>query len=722
MSDVQRLRSKFAVLALAVCALAPIPQGCAADAPQLPPTPLETARDTWVSDNGNGTFTNPILYEDLCDPDMIRVGEDFYLVGSTMHVMPGLPILHSKDLVNWKLLGYVFDRLEMGPEYRLEGNKGAYGNGIWAPVLRHHKGTFYVFVNINDYGLQVFTAQNPAGPWRHHKLGGKIYDLGVLFDDDRIYAVHGYDEVHLTEVKPDLTGYVEGSDRVIIPKGNAMGEGHHFYKVGGKYYIVSANFAPVGRMQCARADKVDGPYETATISMRETMGWQRGNWVNNFGFWSPIPNPGDKVEVQTFGDNGFAAVPLHQGGIVDLPNGDWWGFSMMDSKSLGRMTYLSPVTWQDGWPYFGLPGNLGRSPRTWFKPDTGADVPPTPTYQRNDDFSEPALRPLWQWNHVPVDAKWSLTEKPGTLRLYTLPAPDFFRARNSLTQRAVGPESTATVALDATGLQPGDIAGLGLLAVPYSWIGIARTEVGFVLRWYGLLANRTEEVPLAAGRALLRVAGNFDTDLAQFAYSTDGGATFRNIGDAQQLGFSMKTFQGVRYALFGHNTAGREGGVAEFDSWRVSEPLADRSANVPLGKVVTLWNLGKDLPAYAHPLGMLHFIWRDAKEFAGPGTRFRVHDRGEGRVALESMDGRGFLTVVGAGLSADVRLMKTETKDSIFLWQDLLRRQCMLLSLKTNRYLGLDPATNEPYGADWPGTHPDRKDGTVFEWREAEAN
>ena len=217
---------------------------------------------TWTADNGNGTFTNPLFYDEFTDPDLIRVGTDFYMVASSMHVMPGLPLLHSKDLVNWSFVTYVFETLDLGPDFHLEGKKGVYGNGIWAPCIRYYNGKFYIFVNINGYGLQVFIADRPEGPWTHKNMGGTIYDLGVLFDDDgRIYAVHGYDEVHLIEIKPDFSGYVEGSDRVIIPKGSAMGEGHHFYKINGKYYIISADYAPVGRMQCARADRPEGPYK-----------------------------------------------------------------------------------------------------------------------------------------------------------------------------------------------------------------------------------------------------------------------------------------------------------------------------------------------------------------------------------------------------------------------------------------------------------------------------
>ena len=668
---------------------------------------------SWTADNGNGTFTNPLFYDEFTDPDLIRVGTDFYMVASSMHAMPGLPLLHSKDLVNWDFVTYVFEELDLGPDFHLEGAKGVYGNGIWAPAIRYHEGKFYVFVNVNDYGLQVFSADRPEGPWTHKNMGGRIYDLGVLFDGDKIYAVHGYDEVHLIEIKPDFSGYVEGSDRIIIPKGSAMGEGHHFYKINGKYYIISADYAPVGRMQCARADRLEGPYETVVISNRETMGNQQGWWTQGYGFWSDIPDEGDKFTFQPPSENYFSAVPLHQGGIVDLPNGEWWGFSMMDMKSVGRLTYLSPVTWKDGWPYFGIEGNLGRSPRTWFKPDTGVEVEPHAPYERSDDFSSGSLKPVWQWNHIPVAGKWKLTD--GKLRLRPLAAKSFMFAKNTLTQRAVGPESVVTVELDAHSLKKGDVAGLALLNTPYYWIGMARTAEGLVLRFYDMVKNVRTDKPLDTSKVWLRAHGDYDKDLASMSYSTDG-KNFQTVGNELRLGYQMHTFQGVRYALFAYNMEGREGGYAYFDNFKVEEPFADRSKNLPVGKVVTLTNLANGERVWANPHGMLHHVAPGNEAFGSTSCQFRVHDRGKGRVVLEAADGSGFLTVTGLGLSGDVRLMKKETEASLFLWQDMLWGHCMLISLQTGRFVGLDPLTGEPYAADWQGTRPDRKDGTVFAW------
>src|SRR5207249_4433223 len=159
--------------------------------------------------------------------------------------------------------------------------------------------------------------------------------------------------------------------------------------------------------------------------------------------------------------------------------------------SLGRVTCLSPVTWQDGWPYFGLPGNLKRTPRTWVKPNTGHSSPPSSPYQRNDEFDGPKFANVWQWNHVPVEDKWSLTERKGFLRLHSLTAPDFWNARNTLTQRSIGPESIPTTELDTSGLQTGDVAGLALLNYPYAWIGVRRNADDFELAQFDQRTGQT---------------------------------------------------------------------------------------------------------------------------------------------------------------------------------------------------------------------------------------
>jgi hypothetical protein len=214
----------------------------------------------------------------------------------------------------------------------------------------------------------------------------------------------------------------------------------------------------------------------------------------------------------------------------------------------------------------------------------------------------------------------------------------------------------------------------------------------------------------------LRASGAYEADLAQLSYSLDG-IHFTPVGEAVRLPYGLKTFQGVRYALFAYSKDGVAGGYADFDDFVVDEPQADRSRNIPFGQVIRLANLADGSLAWTSPLGMLHSAGAGSTDAAG--TRFRVHDRGQGRVALEVVDGGGFLTVVGAGLAADVRVTARESEGSLFAWQDMLRGEAMLMSLLTHRYVGLSPGSGEPYSADRPGTRPDRRDGTVLSWRPA---
>ena len=298
-----------------------------------------------------------------------------------------------------------------------------------------------------------------------------------------------------------------------------------------------------------------------------------------------------------------------------------------------------------------------------------------------------------------------------------MPAKDFFFARNTLTQRAIGPTSVVTVSVDAKKLKDGDIAGLGILNMPCAWLGIVAEGKELKLRWYEQLNEKTIDTPLSTAKLLMRLTCDLDADVAQLSYSTDG-KQFTDIGGTIILPYQLKTFQGSRYSLFAFNSKGKAGGYAEFDDFTVDEPLADRSNNLPIGKVITLTNLGNGERMFAFRHGLLHTRGKGSKEYDTDDCRFLVEDRGQGRVVLKAMNGMGYVTVVGAGLSADVRLMKEESKTSLIMWQDMLRNQCMLLSLKTNRYIGLNPTTGEPYSADWQGASPNRRNGVVFSWEE----
>ena len=680
-------------------------------------TQQQPGRMTWSADNGNGTYTNPLFYDEFSDPDIIRVGEDYYLAGTTMHSVPGLVVLHSKDLVNWEFSSFCFDRFDDSDDFNLRNGKEAYGQGIWAPAIRYHNGKFYIFSNINGHGLQVFISDSAKGPWKHHQIKGDIYDLSVLFDDDgKIYAIHKYGNVTVTELKPDLSGPVEGSSKVVIPEGNAMGEGHHIYKINGMYYILSADYSPMGRMQCARSKSIWGPYETCVISERESFGYSAAWTVNNVGLGRPVPEDGFKFKNNKPSDETLICSTIHQGGIVQAPDGKWWGVSMQDFNAVGRTVCLSPVTWVDGWPYFGLEKNLGRSPRTWFKPN---DVVKTPvaTYDRCDDFSGKTFKPVWQWNHNPNDKMWSLNkERKGWLRLHSMPAKQLLWAKNSLTQRAIGPVSYTSVKLDASKLKAGDEAGLSAINMPYASLGVVKTDKGLALRCYDQNTNKEVVQPLDKKVVLLRLWGDYDKSQLQYSYSLDG-KNWENIGGQMISPYQLKTFQGVRVALYAFNKKNVNGGVADFDNFKVEEPMADRTANLPIGKTVRFFNLadGNLMNATGH--GLLHNSW-NRKDLSNQ-VKFVVEDRGQGKVALKAADGR-YVYIAGAGLSGDVRLTSDASKAEEFVWQDMLYNHCMLLSLKTQRYVGKHPKDGSPYSADFQGADAGMKNGCVFSWEVVE--
>jgi beta-xylosidase len=651
---------------------------------------------TWTADNGNGTFTNPLLYEEFSDPDLIRVGTDYYLTGTTMHAMPGLPVLHSKDLVNWELLGYALDKLDLGPAYRLENGENIYGKGIWAPCLRYHNGVYYIFSNVNHATTQVFRATNPKGPWTHTAMKQSFHDLSVLFDDDgKAYIVWGYRDLHIAQLNDDLTDIVPGTEHTPFGPDSLIGEGSHFYKVNGKYIITSAWYDKRMRMAAGRSDHVFGPYEVLpAITMDEDFGLAESYRI-------PYKQPAQKIppfDITPPKPEETGHMSSHQGGIVQTATGDWWGWSMMEYNSLGRVTILSPVTWKDGWPYFGLAGNLTRTPRILVKPNTGANETPRAPFERNDDFSGP-LKNVWQWNHVPVDSAWSLSERAGYLRLHTLAAPNFWEAKNSLTQRAIGPVSTVTTVLETSGLKPGDVAGLALLNLPYAWIGVERSDSGTTLVQFDQQSGKSVRQALTQTRIWLRAESDYLKDTSVFSYSLDGKA-FTRFGAELIQPYQLTTFQGVRNTLFAYNTKGA-GGFADFDSFSVDEAYPHGLRRpVPYGSEIMLTSFGQEAGLH---LG--NGIGR------GVPSAFKVVDMGLGRVAFVS--GKTALTVAADGRVATT--LAKPGKSESFQWMETPSGELILMSLATDRYLRI--AADGSIIADAAGPKPDGKDGVRFVWQ-----
>ena len=685
--------------------------------------PLPSAAQSWTADNGNGTYTNPLFYDEFSDPDILRVGDDYYLAGTTMHTVPGLVILHSKDLVNWENISYCFDRFDFGDDaFSLRNHQEIYGQGIWAPCIRYANGQFYVYSNVNGKGLQCYTSKDIRGPWKHHNMQGRIYDLSVLFDDDgKVYAIHGYGEVKCTELKPDMSGPVEDTERTIIPEGNAVGEGHHMYKINGMYYLISTDYKPNGRTLCSRSKSIWGPYETITITADETFGYHAASLTQvPKGERYRIGQDGTDFGIPKVDEDATACTNIHQGGIVQDQSGQWWALLMMDFHSIGRTVTLAPITWKDGWPMLGLEGNLGRAPRTWFKPNVQSvavsqqqTIPHAP-YQRNEDFNGKTLGRVWQWNHNPDDTKWSLTN--GRLRLQSMPAEQLMWARNTLTQRVIGPKSIATVELYVGGMKEGDVAGLGNINVPCSWIGVEQGHYGLLLRCFEQATNDTVTLGIAScdaplQKVWLRMVGDFDNDQVHYEFSLNG-EHYRPLGREMPLSYQLITFQGSRHALFAFNHKGKQGGYAEFDNFTVQEPKADRSGNIPYGKTFRIINLGtgKAMAALEHGL-----VYDADSTMSEKQTLFRLVDKGQGKVVLQCADGR-YVFCAGYGLAGDVRLTTDESKAEVFLWQDYLDHEFMLMSMRTHRYIGKSPTTGSPYSMDFPGADPARRNGAVLRW------
>jgi len=364
-----------------------------------------------------------------------------------------------------------------------------------------------------------------------------FHDLSVLFDDDgKIYVVWNYADVRIAELNSSLTDAVPGTERLLISHEAGMGEGHHLYKINGKYYLLDAWYNGVMRLPVARADKITGPYEGRVALM----------------------------------DKGVA-----QGGLIDTPQGDWFAYLFQDHGAVGRTPYLVPVKWEAGWPVL---GDGGKAPDTLNLPTSTGIIP---GIVASDEFDrrpgEPALPLVWQWNHNPDNKLWSVTQRPGFLRLITGRVDaDFVSARNTLTQRTFGPECSGTTAVDVSHLTDGDFAGLALLQKNYGLVGVkADGGANFIVMvnaGSGLPAE-VQRVPLMQTNVILKAECDFEnrTDKARFFYSLDG-KSWNPIGSQPKMAYTLPHFMGYRFGLFNFATK-TPGGYADFDYFRVGDNI-----------------------------------------------------------------------------------------------------------------------------------------------------
>jgi beta-xylosidase len=506
--------------------------------------------------DGSGNLArNPIIWADVPDMAMIRVGDTYYMSSTTMHLSPGLPIMKSRDLVNWQLIGYAYDTLADNDALALKNGRSAYGAGSWASSLRYHNGTFYVTTFSSTSGrTHVYRTKDiEKGPWIENSFRPSLHDHTLFFDSDgRVYMLYGGGNLRLAELTEELTGLKPGGfNEVVITNASAVAgpniglnaEGSQLLKHNGKYYLFNITW-PQGGMRTVmvhRADKITGPYE-------------------------------GRVALQ---DKGVA-----QGSLIDTPQGDWYAYLFRDYGAVGRIPYLVPVKWEDGWPVLGVEGKV---------PDT-LNLPAgkglIPGIVASDEFNrrpgDPALPLVWQWNHNPDNKLWSLTQCPGFLRLTTGRVDaDLLKARNTITQRTLGPECSGTTAIDVTHMKDGDFAGLALLQKQYGLVGVkldgGTNSIVMVSAKTGSPVE-LQSVPLTGKTAYLKAECDFKNraDTAQFFFSLDG-KSWTPIGSELKMAYTLPHFMGYRFALFNYATK-TAGGFVDFDYFRVSDQITATAA------------------------------------------------------------------------------------------------------------------------------------------------
>ncbi len=489
--------------------------------------------------------TNPVIFADVPDMSVIRVGDTYYMSSTTMHLSPGVPIMKSKDLINWKLVSYAYDTLASIDELTLTNGKSTYGRGSWASSLRFHNGIFYVSTFAATTGrTHIYSTKNiEKGPWKSVSFRPSYHDNTIFFDDDgKVYLIYGAGKLSILELNNDLTGVIPGTEKVLIenaslPSGGGPGlpgEGSQLFKVNNKYYLFNISW-PRGKMRTViihRADKITGPWE-------------------------------GKVALEDLG--------VAQGGLIDMPNGNWYAYLFRDFGAVGRIPYLVPVKWEDGWPVL---GENGKVPTTLALPASEGLIS---GIAASDDFKrkkkQAALPLVWQWNHNPDNSLWSVKARKGYLRLTTGRIDtNFLFARNALTQRTIGPVCTGSAALDVSNMKDGDFAGLGLLQKNYGLVGVKVNGSNKSIVMINASTGKPEEVaaiPLNQNTIYLKAECDFTNkkDTAHFYYSLNG-TNWSAIGTQLKMAYTIPQFMGYRFALFNYATK-NIGGYADFDYFNI---------------------------------------------------------------------------------------------------------------------------------------------------------
>lgn len=501
-----------------------------------------------VSDMG-AKYQNPVVRADFPDPDVIRVGDTYYMVSTTMHHFPGATILKSKDMVNWEYCAQPLTQLADTDRYNLLNGKNAYAAGMWACSMKYHDGKFYLLINGNDTGGWLLTSSNPEGTWQKKKLSRIYYDPGMLFDGDKVYIACGIGNIYMCELDKNFNFIRE--QKVISDKSGL--EGCHLYKHGDYYYIYATYGGWPSGQAAFRSKDIFGPYEEKMLVEKTING---------------APNT------------------IHQGALIEDTSGKWWTIMQQDLGCLGRFPNLQPVKWTDDWP---IVGNNGIPYDSYNKPKGEGDVS-VKRLPTTDNFREYPLGQQWEWNHNPDNAAWSLFERPGWLRIKTTNVVDrLTQARNMLTQRIFMKKDKATtgsVRLDVRRLQEGDRAGICVLQDPYAMIGVEVKGGKHLLFWrQDTLRVHSDFTPKETTRNLeidsivyLRASVDYSTSNARFYFSLDG-KRWTSLGNETRLGFSLTVFVGARFGLYCYSTKAA-GGVADFD-WFTTEDDFDEASVYP---------------------------------------------------------------------------------------------------------------------------------------------
>ncbi|MFL9843585.1 glycoside hydrolase family 43 protein [Flavobacterium rhizosphaerae] len=499
-----------------------------------------------------GKAHNPILYADVPDMSIIRVSDVYYMSSTTMHMSPGVPIMKSDDLVNWHLVSYAYDELVDNDAMNLDNGQSTYGRGSWASSLRYHNGIYYVSTFAATSGkTHVYSTKDiENGPWKAVEFEPVMHDHSLFFDDDgKVYMLYGTDNLTLVELKPDVSGIVPGTEKVVVEKASApagdnimlKAEGSQLFKINGKYYLFNITW-PRGGMRTVvihRADKITGPYE---------------------------------------GRLGLQDLGVAQGGLIDTPNGDWYAYLFRDNGAVGRIPYLVPVTWKDNWPVL---GENGKVPETLNLPANKSLIP---GIVHSDEFErkkgEADLPLVWQWNHNPDNTLWSVTKRKGFLRLATgRTDTELTQAKNTLTQRTIGPVCTGTTAVDVSHSNDGDFAGLCLLQKNYGQLGVKTEGKNKFIVFINASSGEPIEdarMPLTQNTVYFKAECNFTDrkDTAIFYYSLDN-KNWKTIGSPLKMAYTLPHFMGYRFGLFNYATK-NAGGYADFDYFRIEDSISKK--------------------------------------------------------------------------------------------------------------------------------------------------